>query len=66
MFDKVFLCTWSELLCIPWLNDICNLPASTIKGNIPNAINVIYQLKINEITNPTIIVVVFYRISPIK
>ncbi len=60
------MCTLSELLCIPWLNDICNLPDNIINGNTPNAINVICQLKANAIANPTNIVVAFYTISPRK
>jgi hypothetical protein len=63
-FKCVFLCTLSELLCIPWLNDICNFPDKIIRGNTPNAIKVICQLKTKAIKSPTIIVVAFYIISP--
>ncbi len=62
----VFLCTLSELLCMPWLNDICNLPDNIMRGNTAKATNVICQLKAKAIAKPIKIVVAFSTMSPIK
>jgi len=60
----VFLCYLSVLLDNPWVKLIWILPDRIISGNIAKATNVTCQLNIKAILSPTIIVLLFYAISP--